>query len=136
MAISEHTRGVSGAIGWALERLKTELPPHLHYHNLFHTELDVLPAARQLANDLALNVEETDLVLIAAAFHDIGFTRQYNDHERAGIDIAAGILPEFGLDDAQIAKISGMIPRHSAASISSNYQRANPGRRRSGCSWP
>ncbi len=34
----------SGAVNYALHRLRTELPPHLLYHNAPHTEEDVLTA--------------------------------------------------------------------------------------------
>ena len=38
-----------GAIAYALCRLRTELSPLLTYHNLMHTEGDVLPAVARLA---------------------------------------------------------------------------------------
>jgi uncharacterized protein len=94
---------------WALQRLEADLLPNLHYHNFFHTSQDVIPAARQLAEDMELSDELVDLIVIAAAFHDIGFTQQYEDHEEAGVLIADRALPNFGVSAAQLELVRGMI---------------------------
>jgi hypothetical protein len=43
-------RDYSGAVAYALNRLRNELPPELVYHNAMHTEGDVLPVAVQRCN--------------------------------------------------------------------------------------
>ncbi len=104
-----HYSAYDAAIDHALNRLAAELPTHLTYHNLFHTQQDVLPAARSLAAACGLCHERTRLVEVAAVFHDIGFVQQYDHHERAGIRIAERVLPEFGFDASQISSVTGMI---------------------------
>jgi DNA-binding response OmpR family regulator/predicted metal-dependent HD superfamily phosphohydrolase len=98
-----------GAREAALARLEKELPPELCYHSLWHTLEDVLPAAQRLAALAGLGQEETNLVETAAAYHDIGFTVQRQEHERVGTEIAGQMLPGFGFTPAQIAAIQGMI---------------------------
>ena len=98
-----------GARQYAVGRLEKELPPELTYHSLWHTLHDVLPAAQRLAAMVGLGEEETRLVETAAVYHDIGFTVQRQEHERAGAEIAAQVLPGFNFTPAQIADIQGLI---------------------------
>lgn len=99
----------AGATAYALDRLRTELPAHLYYHNALHTEEDVLPAVVRLAR--LSNVAEPDLHLleVGAAFHDLGQIRTNLGHELIGIEIMSGVLPEFGFSPQEIARVSGMI---------------------------
>ncbi len=99
----------AGAIGHALARLRQELPPELSYHDLYHTEQDVLPAARRLAARNGVSEQDAPLLEVAAAYHDIGFTVHSQGHEVHSAEIVASALPSFGLSPAQIAIIQGMI---------------------------
>jgi hypothetical protein len=97
------------AVAYALNRLRTELPPELLYHNAMHTEADVLPAAVRLAR--LSNVAEPDLRLleVAAAFHDLGQIRTVLGHEQIGADIMSSVLPRYGFSTLEIERVSGMI---------------------------
>ncbi len=107
----EHATGADAdaAIAYALARLATELSPLLTYHNLFHTRDDVLPAVRRLAAISGVAPEDTALLAVAAAFHDIGFVVRREEHERASAEIAGSILPGFGFLPDEVADIQGMI---------------------------
>lgn len=100
----------AGAIAQAVERLRHELPPAITYHNVWHTEQDVLPAVRRLAQ-LTDHVGDEDLRLleVAAAYHDIGFIEQAQNHELIGARIVAQTLPSFGFASRQIEGIMGML---------------------------
>jgi len=106
---STATPDYTGAIAYALNRLRTELPAQLHYHNVMHTEGDVLPAVVRLAR--LSNVAEPDLHLleVGAAFHDLGQIRTNLGHELIGIEIMSGVLPGLGFNPAEIERVSGMI---------------------------
>jgi uncharacterized protein len=99
----------AGAVAYALNRLHTELPPELVYHNAMHTEGDVLPAAVRLAR--LSNVAELDLRLleVAAAFHDLGQIRTFLGHEQIGAEIMSDVLPRYGFSPVEIERVSGMI---------------------------
>ena len=99
----------AGAVAYALDRLRTELPPELLYHNTMHTEGDVLPAAVRLAR--LSNVAEPDLHLleVAAAFHDLGQIRAILGHEQIGAEIMSGVLPRYGFSQNEIERVFGMI---------------------------
>lgn len=94
---------------YALDRLQSELAPELSYHNFAHTKDDVLPAALRLAAASGLGEDETRLIEIAAAYHDIGFLFQYRDHEGAGAEMVAQVLPGFGFPPKQVSAVQGLI---------------------------
>ena len=94
---------------YALERLERELDPRLRYHNLAHTRDDVLPAAERLAAIEGIGGAELLLLRTAALFHDIGFTVARHEHEQAGVQIMAGVLPQFGYTPEQIDLIGTVI---------------------------
>lgn len=98
-----------GAKQYAFRRLQNELAPDLYYHDLTHTWNDVLPAVLKFAALSGIKGEEKRLLEVAAAFHDIGFVVQRDEHERASSEIAVQTLPDFGFSAAQIDSIVGMI---------------------------
>lgn len=98
-----------GALAYARHCLESELSPLLVYHNVAHTFDDVLPAAMRLARLSGLDTAQTQLLAVAAAFHDIGYTRQIVDHEEAGVKIAVEQLPGFGFGPRHLQAINGMI---------------------------
>lgn len=97
------------AIAYALEQLREGLSPGLIYHSVSHTQQDVMPAARRLAEMSGLSDGEIHLVEVAAAYHDLGFTETYYDHEEASARQARKALPRFGFTPAQIEQITDMI---------------------------
>lgn len=97
------------AIRYALRRLARDLPPVLTYHNFWHTAADVLPAAQRLAALSGVNSADARLLEVAAAYHDIGFTVQPEEHERIGAEIVARTLPGFGFTPEQVAVVQDMI---------------------------
>lgn len=99
----------SGAVNYALRRLRAELPSTLYYHTAEHTETDVLPAVVRLAR--LSNVADHDLHLleVAAAFHDLGQIVVSLGHEQVGIEIVSEVLPRYGFSDEDIERVAGMI---------------------------
>ncbi|TWR25585.1 DUF2179 domain-containing protein [Mucilaginibacter achroorhodeus] len=91
-----------------LNRLKTELPAHFHYHNIDHT-LDVYNAAASIAEKEKLSEIDKRLLLVAALYHDSGYLNQIKDHEKASCDIARDALPNFGYTSEEIDRICATI---------------------------
>ncbi len=96
------------AIEYAISELKEKLPMELTYHSLQHT-LSVMELAREIGKEEGLSEEEMHLVSIAAAFHDIGFTRSLEKHEEESCKVAEEILPELGFDTGEVERIKEMI---------------------------
>ncbi len=99
----------AGAIGYALSHLERELGSELTYHNLWHTVEDVLPAVRRLAGMSGISASDMQLLEVAAAYHDIGYVIDRQEHERAGAEVVAQVLPGFGFTSEQVAAVQGMI---------------------------
>lgn len=91
-----------------IEKLQHELPQHLSYHSVSHVK-DVCEAAMDIAQQEGVQGEDLVLLKTAALFHDTGFLFGAQEHERKSCDIARQYLPDYGYNDEQIEKISGMI---------------------------
>ncbi|HCU54189.1 MAG TPA: phosphohydrolase [Gammaproteobacteria bacterium] len=97
------------AITYALDRMRSELPPHLTYHSAWHTEHDVLPAARHLGQLAGLKPSDQRLLEVSAAYHDIGHIHISYGHEAISIKIMAEVLPSFGFPSRDIERIALLI---------------------------
>ena len=97
------------AITHALQRLRAGLSTRLNYHNLLHTEHDVMPAVERLARASGVSERQQRLLAVAAAYHDIGFLCGYEDHERAGAQLAAKALPRFGFAAEDVRRVARLI---------------------------
>ena len=93
----------------ALDHLRRELPAHLTYHNLDHTQQCVMKAAARLGRLEGLPEPDMQLVVVAAAFHDLGFIWTVEGHELASTRVAAQVLPNFGFSDRQVERVMGAI---------------------------
>lgn len=75
------------------------------YHNLEHTE-KVVEAADQIAKHYKLNKQETQVVQIAAWFHDVGYlTVHSNGHEERSAELATAFLKEQNAGLEMIEKV-------------------------------
>jgi len=100
---------VEAACQYALQRLRDELSPDLHYHSLAHTQSDVVPATERLATATGVTGSDLALLRTAAWYHDLGFVAGHSNHEATGAAIAAAVLPGFGYSGDQVAAIRAMI---------------------------
>jgi uncharacterized protein len=98
-----------GAIKYARDRLRKQLPQFLHYHNLHHTFGEVIPAALLLAEQESVSNEENSLLYVAGAYHDIGWVIQGVNHESISVDICRQVLPGYGFSENQLTLMAGMI---------------------------
>ena len=78
-----------------LVTLQNELHSSLKYHNVGHT-IDVLDQAMLLADLAELPERETDLLVIAAIYHDAGFLHQKALNEPIGAELAAEAMSATG----------------------------------------
>jgi len=97
-----------GVKNLVLKKLDSELDKDLHYHSSEHTK-DVLQATERLAEMEGVNGYDLELLKIAALFHDLGFLNSYEHHEKASVELANKILPDYGYSQEDLKKIEGMI---------------------------
>lgn len=75
--------------------LISELPESLYYHDLQHTK-DVVSATEEICLAEDISPEEKEIAMIAAWFHDTGYTKSYIGHEDESMEIAAEFLNGIG----------------------------------------
>ena len=91
-----------------LDKIDSELPKYLHYHNTKHT-IDVLSQVELIG--IIEGVSDKDLLLLktAALFHDIGQIKQSAEHEEIGCKYTKQYLPKYAYTDEEIEIINGII---------------------------
>jgi uncharacterized protein len=91
-----------------LNKLRDELPAHLSYHNIDHTE-DVMQAAALLAAAEGIDEHGKALLAAAALLHDTGFLVGREGHEEASCNIARYYLPAYGYTPEEIEVVCSLI---------------------------
>ena len=91
-----------------MSNLENNLPPWLYYHSPDHTKY-VLEKSIFLAEQEEVSGRELFLIKVAALYHDLGFIKGREDHERKSCEMAAEELPQYEISPEEIQKICGMI---------------------------
>ncbi len=91
-----------------INKLKSNLPEEVIYHDLFHT-LNVEKAAIRLGKLEGITEDEMIVLRTAALYHDAGFIFTYHRNELHGVRLMEKQLPQFGYDDLQIQQIRNLI---------------------------
>ena len=91
-----------------LDKLETDLPEYLYYHNVKHT-VDVVTEVELIGWAEGCSDEEILILKSAGLFHDAGHTLAYDDHEYYGAQIAREMLPKYNYTQEQIELICSII---------------------------
>lgn len=96
------------AYEYIITRMGRELPPGYHYHNVDHV-LDVLEAITMIAEQEKVSPADTELLQVAALFHDSGFVISDAEHELLSCNIAQEFLPSVGYTPREMNTIISLI---------------------------
>lgn len=88
--------------------LLSNLPTGFVYHNLKHSR-EVVEAAKEIATNSDLTPDDICLIQIAAWFHDTGFIKEYDNHEKISISIAEDFLNERTIPEVNIYQVVNLI---------------------------
>lgn len=99
---------VQKAEAYVFSLIRDKLPPNYIYHNYNHT-VDVVESVIEIAEGSELSKEETEMVVLAAWFHDTGFIKVYDGHEEKSQEIAAKFLRENLYPEEKIEMVLGCI---------------------------
>jgi len=80
----------------------------LPYHNKAHTQF-VVDSAIQIANHYQLSDSDFFVVVTAAWFHDAGYLKTREHHERESVKVADNYLRQQGIEQETIARINQCI---------------------------
>ena len=93
---------------FVINLLNEKLDSKFLYHNLSHTQR-VVEKSKELAELKEISLEDTEKLLIAAWFHDTGFTIDPKNHEEESVQIATEFLKSHNIDDTFISDVSKII---------------------------
>ena len=97
------------AQAYVTELFQKEVDPLFLFHNLDHTQ-QVVRAAEEIAAHYGLNDEDRLVLLLAAWFHDTGFSNgQAEEHEKESILLATEFLLSQNVDGEIIQRVSSAI---------------------------
>lgn len=84
---------VSKAEDFATKKLVSTSGPNYLYHNLRHTQR-VVNSTKELIEGEQINPKDAEKLVVAAWFHDLGYTVAYDKHEERSCKLAKEFLKE------------------------------------------
>ncbi|MDC1504353.1 HD domain-containing protein, partial [Winogradskyella sp.] len=90
---------------YVITYLNNNLDASFVYHNVAHTQR-VVKKVDELTTESTLTDTEKQQLKIAAWFHDIGFTKTIEDHEKESVTIATAFLESHNISIEHINTIS------------------------------
>ncbi|NRD21787.1 HD domain-containing protein [Winogradskyella litoriviva] len=93
---------------YVISYLNNNLDASFVYHNLAHTQR-VVDKINELLAETPLSDTEKEQLLIAAWFHDTGFTKTIENHEKESVKIATEFLESHNISKEKIDAISAII---------------------------
>jgi predicted metal-dependent HD superfamily phosphohydrolase len=93
---------------YCVELLSSPEIERFSYHNLDHT-LEVVQNVKYITAAMDINPRDTELLVIAAWFHDTGFIQKYKGHEEVSKQIAKNFLEDLNVDQTTIEEICDCI---------------------------
>jgi predicted metal-dependent HD superfamily phosphohydrolase len=100
---------LAAARAYVTDIFQHKVNPEFVFHSLEHTE-DVVEACSHMADYYQLHEEDRLVVLLAAWFHDTGYsTGQAEGHEEASVQIATQFLHSRNVDDTIVQRVTSCI---------------------------
>ncbi len=86
--------------------LGDKLAPWVSYHDFRHTD-ETFRACREIGEACNLRPEELEIAMVAALFHDTGYTETVKGHEERSAAIASEFLRGRGYPADKIRAVTG-----------------------------
>lgn len=93
---------------FVLELLKDRLSNNLVYHNYTHAKR-VFKSTKEIIENSEINVNESEILLLTALLHDVGYTETREGHEEVSVKIATDFLTAEKVDPKTIAAVNACI---------------------------
>lgn len=88
--------------------LREELAPEFIYHNLGHTQR-VVKRTSEIIEGTDIDDRSAEDLMLAAWFHDVGYTKGCKKHEESSIVIATDYLKERDFDSKRLEHVNALI---------------------------
>ena len=102
------TKLVEKTESFVFELFKNELPDTIVYHNHTHTKR-VFKSTKEIIENSEINVNDAEILMLAALLHDTGYTKTRDDHEDESAKIAEDFLKKEGADQKVIDSVKDCI---------------------------
>ncbi len=99
---------IKKAENYVTDLYSTKINSDLFFHSLKHVQRTV-KNVNLLAAESGLNPEDTEILILAAWFHDIGHSETYEKHEQKSAEIARRFLAENAYPDDKTDKVVNCI---------------------------
>ena len=99
---------IQASENYVSQLLLNELPNDFLYHNLSHTKR-VVNKVKELLEGEKIEGQDASALLLAAWFHDVGYTKGTEKHEEASAEMAEQFLIEQGIDPDMLSRIKSLI---------------------------
>ncbi|MFQ3237975.1 MAG: putative nucleotidyltransferase with HDIG domain [Olleya marilimosa] len=93
---------------FVFELLKNELPNTIVYHNHTHT-LRVFKSTKEIIENSKIDVNDAQILQLAALLHDVGYTQKREGHEEVSAQIARDFLSKQHVDEKTIKAVEDCI---------------------------
>lgn len=93
---------------FVLELLKDKLSNNIVYHNYTHAKR-VFKSTKEIIENSQINVNESEILLLAALLHDVGYIEKREGHEELSATIATDFLRGEEVDPKTIEAVSACI---------------------------
>lgn len=88
--------------------LQNSICKSMPFHNLAHTQ-EVVNKVSLISNAMGIQPKEADFIVIAACFHDTGYSETHIDHEEASKTLATQYLAKAKYTQQEIDKVCSYI---------------------------
>ncbi len=88
--------------------LRNDKCKNLPFHNFAHTQ-EVVDNVLLISEAIGLSAKETEFIVIAACFHDTGFSETYEGHEEVSKRLAAHYLAKVNCTKSEIDRVRSCI---------------------------
>ena len=99
---------VEKANRFVLDLFNENLSSSFLYHNYKHTQR-VVENTKEISENYQINVKQKNALLLAAWFHDTGYTKTYKGHEEKSADIATAFLERNEVEQIIIEEVQRII---------------------------
>ena len=104
---------------FVINLLNEKLDASFVYHNVSHTQR-VVDKTKELIEGLQVEEKLANNLIVAAWFHDTGYIKSIENHEKEGVKIAKSFLKDKEVSDEIIKEISSLIMATKMGTVPKN----------------
>ena len=93
---------------YVVSQLTENLPKTCIYHNLSHTRR-VVNYVKELSENEKITAKDAQILEMAAWFHDIGYIKSHENHEKIGAEMANTFLQKEKIVETTIVQVQQLI---------------------------